>query len=77
MVGLRASRAFPLATAWRAPLLIGGIPLVLLVPIWLWVPESPRYLLRQGRRDRVRAFCRADIGIERAGTDLSHAAHAQ
>ncbi|WP_206832215.1 MFS transporter [Alicyclobacillus fructus] len=39
--------------AWRIPFLLGGVPLLMLIPIGLWLPESPRYLLDKGRQAPV------------------------
>ncbi|MHB1627543.1 MAG: MFS transporter [Bacilli bacterium] len=44
------------AEAWRILFLLGGVPLLLLIPIALWLPESPRFLLRNGHIERVRSF---------------------
>jgi len=44
------------AASWHILFTIGGA-LVVIVPIlWLWLPESPRFLLKQGRADEVRAM---------------------
>lgn len=54
LTGLWATTTFPLIIAWKVPLIIGAVPLVLLIPIGLWVPESPRYLLKHNRHEEVR-----------------------
>jgi len=57
LVGGWALAAYAPDVSWRIPFLIGGvIPLLLLRPLFLWLPESPRYLLKQGRVDEVRQF---------------------
>lgn len=48
-----AINAFPVGISWRIPFLLGGLPLVLLIPLALWLPESPRFLLKRGRRAEV------------------------
>jgi putative MFS transporter len=55
-VGAWAVSTFPVDVAWHVPFLLGGIPLVLLIPLALWLPESPRYLIQQGRLDPVQAL---------------------
>ncbi|MCL6443735.1 MAG: MFS transporter [Alicyclobacillus sp.] len=42
--------------AWRVPFMLGGIPLLLTIPLAIWLPESPRFLLKRGRQDVVRRF---------------------
>ncbi|GLV12772.1 MFS transporter [Alicyclobacillus hesperidum] len=53
VVSLWALHNYPADYAWRVPFLLGGIPLVMLIPIYLWLPESPRYLLERGQAGRV------------------------
>lgn len=52
-VGAWAVSAFPPDTAWHIPFLLGGTPLLLLIPLALWLPESPRYLIRSGQIEKV------------------------
>lgn len=54
VVSLWALHAYSPDFAWRIPFLLGGIPLIMLIPIYFWLPESPRYLLEKGEVDRVR-----------------------
>ncbi|GMA64460.1 MFS transporter [Alicyclobacillus fastidiosus] len=53
LASLWALNTFPASFAWRVPFLLGGIPLLLLIPLALWLPESPRYLLKRGREAEV------------------------
>lgn len=53
LAGLWATTTFPVFVAWKVPLIIGAIPLLLIWPIALWVPESPRYLLKRGQKSKV------------------------
>jgi MFS transporter, putative metabolite:H+ symporter len=39
---------------WRGLFLIGLVPIVLVLMIRYWVPESPRWLIRMGRHDEAR-----------------------
>jgi putative MFS transporter len=43
-------------SAWRTLLMIGGVPIVLVPLIIKFLPESPRFLLKAGKVDAVRAF---------------------
>ncbi|WP_304459908.1 MFS transporter, partial [Alicyclobacillus sendaiensis] len=53
LVSIWALHHYPDAVAWRIPFLLGGVPLIMLLPIGLWLPESPRYLLDKGRQTPV------------------------
>ena len=49
-----ALASYGAANAWRVPLVIGGI-LILIIPfIVIWVPESPRFQLQRGRLQKVK-----------------------
>ncbi|TNC25764.1 MFS transporter [Amycolatopsis alkalitolerans] len=61
LVGIWVVTAFPVEWSWRVPLLLGGFPLLLIPALIIWVPETPRFLLKRaelrGRpadRDKVR-----------------------
>lgn len=53
-VGAWALHTYPPSIAWHIPLIIGGLPILLLIPLALWLPESPRYLLKIGQIDAVK-----------------------
>ena len=53
LVGAWALHTFPTDISWRIPFVLGAIPLLLIVPLTLWLPESPRYLLKRGRKAEV------------------------
>src|ERR1700738_46731 len=53
LAGLVASWLLPII-GWRYLFLVGLSPLVLVVMIRYWVPESPRWLLRMGRLEEAR-----------------------
>jgi len=57
VVGLWAVNSFSINMSWRVPCIIGGVASFLFLPaLFAWVPESPRFLLRQTeRRDSVKA----------------------
>jgi putative MFS transporter len=52
LAGIWAVDTFSPEWSWRAACILGGIlPLVILPVIMIWVPESPRFLLRKAQRD--------------------------
>jgi putative MFS transporter len=53
LAGLVASFMLPLV-GWRYLFLVGLSPLVLVLMIRYWVPESPRWLMRMGRMEEAR-----------------------
>ena len=53
LAGLIASWLLPII-GWRYLFLVGLSPLVLCLMIRYWVPESPRWLIRQGRLEEAR-----------------------
>ncbi len=55
---------------WRYMFLCGMIPAVLLGLGMLFVPESPRWLVRRGQLERARAVLEKAVGAERAGDEL-------
>ncbi|WP_274432229.1 MFS transporter [Alicyclobacillus sp. ALC3] len=56
LASLWALHTFAPDVAWRVPFLLGGIPLLVLIPLYLWLPESPRFLLKNGAEDKVEAM---------------------
>lgn len=54
LAGLWAFHAFPESVAWRIPFIMGGIPLLLVIPLAIWLPSSPRLMLKQGKQAEVR-----------------------
>lgn len=56
LTSLWALHAFDANMAWRVPFILGAIPLILLVPLFIWLPESPRFLLRKGRVADVKSM---------------------
>jgi putative MFS transporter len=53
LAGLIASWLLPIV-GWRYLFLVGLSPLVLVLMIRYWVPESPRWLIRMGRHEEAR-----------------------
>ena len=64
----RLGRAtFPLEVAWKLPFLVGGLPIVMLYFIHKYMPESPRWLMRQNRHDEAEALVErleSSLGME-------------
>lgn len=53
IIGAWALTAFDLNIAWRVPFLIGALPIVYVGLLAKFMPESPRWLLQQGRVEEV------------------------
>jgi putative MFS transporter len=56
VIGAWAINNFALETAWRAPFIVGGLPIFTVILIHKWMPESPRWLMLRGRYEEVRAM---------------------
>ncbi len=50
------------AEAWRWMLLTGALPCVLVLPLRITMPESPRWLSNHGRVERASAIVRSKLG---------------
>ncbi|MGH3359448.1 MAG: MFS transporter, partial [Nocardioidaceae bacterium] len=75
LVGLWAVSTFDTEWSWRVPCIIGGVPLLLLPVLWLWVPESPRFQLRKAERedsDEARESVRRLVGKIEDEAGLPH-----
>src|SRR5438552_1437641 len=69
LAGLVASWLLPLI-GWRYLFLVGLSPLVLVFMIRYWVPESPRWLIRMGRREEARQSLAWALMIDAKEIDL-------
>ncbi|MBV8573856.1 MAG: MFS transporter, partial [Acetobacteraceae bacterium] len=49
---------------WRGMLLTGLVPALSIILIWLWIPESPRWLICRGRLDEARKSIAWALQIE-------------
>jgi MFS transporter, putative metabolite:H+ symporter len=58
----------PDSEAWRTLLILGGAPILIVPVIIMFLPESPRFLLKVGKIDTVRRF------VEKL-EDISHLPH--
>lgn len=56
LVGSWAINNFALETAWKIPFIVGGVPLLSLFFIYKFLPESPRWLMKNNRHDEVRVL---------------------
>lgn len=60
---------------WRLMFGIGAVPALLLSISVLWIPESPRWLIQQGRRERALSILRrlSPVGAEAALSEITSA----
>ena len=66
--GLLAARMIP-AFGWESVFVVGGVlPVLLAAALWLWLPESARFLLRSHRRAEANAAVNALLGGSRFST---------
>jgi MFS transporter, putative metabolite:H+ symporter len=67
ILGLVVLSRFPPEIAWRVFLLIAGLPIAYVWVLWKYLPESPRWLSRNGRSDEAERIVAA---IERRARQL-------
>jgi putative MFS transporter len=58
------------ALGWRGVAMFGLLPLVVGVLVWLFVPESARWLAAKGRREEARAATARYLGVPAGGLPL-------
>lgn len=75
--------AFSHDERWRAMFLLAVVPGALLALLMVFMPETPRWLVRQGRNDEARATFHkvqpdidADVAVATIADDLAHEEHA-
>ncbi len=56
LAGYFAVNNFAPELAWRVLFILGGGTIIIAPILWKYLPESPRFLLKKGRIDEVRAF---------------------
>ncbi|KAH8595673.1 general substrate transporter [Bisporella sp. PMI_857] len=62
---------FPSSIAWRMPYLIQGIVTTMLIASCLVLPDSPRWLMLQGKREEaLQALTRLDFSLDEANRDF-------
>lgn len=49
----------PTSGSWRIMFFLGGIPIIYAVLVWVWVPESPRWLEIKGHAEKAEAIVAA------------------
>lgn len=64
------------AAKWRWMFAIGGFPAVIFLLLLIPVPESPRWLTKQGRKDLARAILARVAGEEAAEAEMAQIAEA-
>src|SRR3954452_8626737 len=69
LAGLTASWLLPIV-GWRYLFLVGLSPLVLVLMIRYWVPESPRWLIRMGRYEEARRSLAWALQVDPKEIDL-------
>jgi MFS transporter, putative metabolite:H+ symporter len=55
---------------WRGLFLLGLVPIVLVLMVRYWVPESPRWLIRMGRHDEARRSLAWALQVDPQQIDL-------
>src|SRR5258707_12939188 len=76
-VGLGAVMGAPVGSGtWRLPLAVGVLPALLVLLARIWVPESPRWLCRQGRYEEARKSLAWALQMEPSALPLPTAADA-
>ena len=68
LIALTVGAALIGSGEWRLLFAIGVLPAFLVLLVRLWVPESPRWLLRHGKYDEVRKAM-ATLGVENISDD--------
>src|SRR4029077_6563957 len=60
---------------WRVPFADGVLPALVVLLVRMWVPESPRWLCRQGRYEEARESLAWALQVEPSSLPFPTAAH--
>ena len=60
---LLSAQLMPLI-GWRGLVLTGGLPIIISACIWLWVPESVRWLMTRNRMEDARREAARQLGVD-------------
>lgn len=71
LLGSMAASYLTPMIGWRGLFLICVIPVLMVIPVLKWIPESPRWLLTKGRNEEALRIINKITNSENDGVDLS------